>query len=139
MARGKLVVDLLDHFYSKLIIGHPGNHWSLDTFVNNKGYHTISVGGNRKKYGHVVSHELFIGPIPDGMEVDHQCNVTWCCNWRHLKAMTHADNIRRAYEFCGAGEHDLSIPGNFYDRGNGRKMCRPCSIRRCRERRNGKR
>ncbi|MFH8626211.1 HNH endonuclease signature motif containing protein [Streptomyces vietnamensis] len=97
MAKGKPVVDLEEHFESKLILGHEDGHWSLDTFVNNKGYHTLSVGGGRKKYGHVVAYELYVGPIPADLEVDHLCRVTWCCNPAHLEAVTHSENIRRAH------------------------------------------
>lgn len=138
VAKGKAVTDLLAQFESKLIVGHEDGHWSLDTFVNNKGYHTISVGGGRKKYGHVLSHELFIGRVPEGWDVDHQCNVTWCCNPVHLKAMTRSENLRRAYEVCGAKLHDMTNPDNYYQRKNGGRLCKPCNHRRNKER-SGKR
>ncbi len=130
MASGRPIVDLAAHFDEKLILGHPGGHYSLGTKVNNKGYHVISVGGGERKYGHVVAHELFIGPVPEGHDVDHQCDVTWCCNWRHLKAMTHSDNIRRAHQLCGAGLHDMTDPENCYQRKNGGRLCKPCNNRR---------
>lgn len=128
MAKGSPVVDLLEHFDSKLVIGHDGGHWS-----HNKGYHTISVGEGRKRYGHVVAYELFVGPVPDGLEVDHLCRITWCCNPGHLEAVTHSENIRRAYPVCGAGLHDMTNPRNYYQRKNGGRMCKPCSRRRSKE------
>lgn len=130
MVKGRPVADLELHFESKLILGHSGGHWSLDTFVNNKGYHTISVGNGRKAYGHVVSHELFIGPVPDALDVDHQCRVTWCCNPAHLKAMTRSENLRRSFELCGAKLHDMTNPDNYYQRANGGRLCKPCNHRR---------
>jgi hypothetical protein len=135
MAKGKPVVDLMEHFLSKVIPDYEDDHWSLDAFLNNKGYHTISIGGGRKAYGHVVAYELFVGPVPEGWDVDHQCDTPWCCNPDHLKAMTHSDNIRRAYQLCGAKLHDMTDPDNIYYRPKGTgRMCRACIRRRNRNR-----
>lgn len=129
MARGKPVVEWLSHFDEKLILGHDGGHWSLATSKNNKGYHTIC-GMGRKAYAHIVAYELFIGPVPEGLEVDHLCRTTWCCNPAHLEAVTHSENIRRAYPVCGAGLHDMTDPANYYQRKNGGRLCKPCNHRR---------
>lgn len=134
MASGRPVVDLMEHFLSKVIPDYEDDHWSIDGKMNNKGYHPISVGGNRKRYAHVVAYELFVGPIPDGYDVDHQCETTWCCNPAHLKAMTRSDNIRRAYQLCGAKLHDMTNPVNYYQRKNGGRICKPCNDRRNRAR-----
>lgn len=130
MVSGRPIADLRDHFDSKLIVGHSGGHWSLATKKNNKGYHVISIGDSKRKYGHVVAHELFIGPVLDGLDVDHQCDTTWCCNPQHLKAMTRSENIRRAYQLCGAKLHDMTNPDNYYQRSNGGRLCKPCNQRR---------
>lgn len=137
MARGRPVVDLLAHFMSKLIPDYEDDHWALDTKVNNHGYHVICVGG-RNSYGHIVAYELTHGPVPDGLEIDHLCRTTWCCNPDHLEAVTHSENVRRAYPVCGAGLHDMTNPENYYQRANGGRMCKPCNHRRNRAR-NGKR
>ncbi|MFF5973643.1 HNH endonuclease signature motif containing protein [Streptomyces sp. NPDC012769] len=138
MARGRKVADVEAHFLEKLIVGHEGGHWSLASAQNNHGYHKFYYAGGQT-YAHVVSYELFVGPVPDGLEVDHLCRATWCCNPAHLEAVTHSVNIRRAYPVCGAGLHDMTDPVNYYQRPHGGRMCRPCSIRRCQERRDGKR
>lgn len=44
---------------------------------------------------HRVSYEFFRGPIPDGLELDHLCRVTFCCNPWHLEAVTHQVNCQR--------------------------------------------
>lgn len=129
MAKGRRVTDVEAHFESKLILGHPGGHWSVDTALNNKGYHTFCTY-RRRTYAHIVAHELFIGPVSKGKEVDHKCRVTWCCNPAHLEAVTHSENIRRAYPVCGAGLHDMTDPRNYYQRKNGGRLCRPCNDRR---------
>lgn len=64
-----------------------------------KGYGHISVGP-RLRPVHVVAYEIWIGPIPDGHEIDHVyasgCRYRDCFEPAHLEAVTHAENIRRA-------------------------------------------
>jgi hypothetical protein len=42
---------------------------------------------------HRVAYEITCGPIPEGHELDHTCQVRACCNPDHLKPMTHAENM----------------------------------------------
>ncbi|QES45192.1 hypothetical protein DEJ49_33160 [Streptomyces venezuelae] len=129
---GKRVTDLEEHFRARLII-QPSGHWRYGTRVNNKGYARICYGADRE-YAHRVSHRLFVGPIPDGYDVDHLCCLPWCVNPLHLEAVPHSVNIRRAYRVCGAKLHDLTNPANYYVRKNGGRMCKPCNDLRNRAR-----
>lgn len=124
------IVHLETHFERLLILGHPDGHWSVKSVLNNKGYHVISIGHGKKAYAHRVSYELYTGPIPEDLEVDHTCRTTWCCNPAHLEAVTHSENIRRAYSMCGAKLHDMTDPANYYQRKNGSRLCKPCNNRR---------
>ncbi len=66
-----------------------------------KGYGQIVVNG-RKRSVHVVAHEIWIGPVPEGYDVDHVhakgCRHRDCLEPSHLEAVTHAENTRRAAE-----------------------------------------
>ena len=45
---------------------------------------------------HRVAYELFVGPIPHGLTIDHLCYKRACVNPAHLEAVTLSENVRRA-------------------------------------------
>lgn len=47
---------------------------------------------------HKFVYERWVGPVPEGLELDHLCNTPACCNPDHLEPVTHAENMRRAAE-----------------------------------------
>lgn len=58
------------------------------------GYGQMSVAG-RLVGVHRVAYELAVGPVPEGLEIDHLCRVRDCINPDHLEVVTHAENVRR--------------------------------------------
>lgn len=93
---------------------------------------------------HRVTYEMFRGPIPDGLVLDHLCRVPACCWPGHLEPVTHAVNIARGVSpsalaarngTCLSGRHDMT---DVYVRKNGVRQCRPCQLERAAERRNEK-
>ena len=55
------------------------------------GYGLASLDG-RMQGAHRVSYIAFVGPIPDGMEVDHTCYVRDCVEPSHLRLVTRKEN-----------------------------------------------
>lgn len=85
---------------------------------------------------HRLMHELAIGPIPDGNEVDHVrsrgCQWSDCIWPPHLEAVTPAVNAQRAAALrdgdpstCRKGLHEMT-PANTKVRRDGRRSCRTC-------------
>lgn len=89
--------------------------------------------GKDCKYSHRQSYEYLIGPIPEGLELDHLCRNPICCNPAHLDPVTHKENMRRAVRqkyrvknTCKEG-HDWGNPKNVYFRRNGTRWCAECN------------
>lgn len=49
----------------------------------------------RALFVHRVSYERHVGPIPDGMHIDHKCRNRGCLNPDHLEPVTPRENTRR--------------------------------------------
>lgn len=78
---------------------HPGlgtECWLWTGEIHTKGYGRMYGGRNRRLLAHRVAYELFTGPIPLGLQLDHLCRVRLCVNPAHLEPVTCAENIRRS-------------------------------------------
>jgi len=59
----------------------------------------MRIGGRRWQQAHRVFYQLFRGPIPAGLHLDHLCRVASCANPDHLEAVTPAENHRRSMPY----------------------------------------
>jgi hypothetical protein len=85
--------DVRARLLAKLDRSGPCWLWTGSTDGGGR-YGAIGVEG-RLRRAHRVAYELFVGPIPDGMDIDHTCRVTLCCNPEHLEPVTHRENVLR--------------------------------------------
>lgn len=77
-------------------------------------------------YAHRFAYELVIGPIPEGLTLDHRCRVRHCVNPSHLAPETLADNVRLARS---ANAEKVNCPrGHVLDivNSNGARECSVC-------------
>ena len=68
--------------------------WIWLRFKDRDGYGRIKVNGKRQAI-HRLSYETYVGPIPEGLQLDHLCRVRHCINPDHLEPVTNAENSRR--------------------------------------------
>ena len=47
-------------------------------------------------YAHRVMYTHMVGPIPEGLTIDHLCKVHNCVNPKHLEAVTQRENVLRS-------------------------------------------
>lgn len=67
--------------------------WTAGLFPEDYGCFKLD---GKSRLTHRLSYEWLVGPIPDGLELDHLCRVRPCCNPDHLEPVTSAENIYRA-------------------------------------------
>lgn len=63
-----------------------------------QGYGRIRIGG-RKGWSvptHQVAYVCEVGPIPDGLQIDHLCRTKCCANPAHMEPVTMRENVRRS-------------------------------------------
>ncbi len=124
MKRGESPEAMLERF----TIYEPNSGCQLWLGGLTRGYGTLAIPETRRhEYAHRWNYRRLVGPIPPGMELDHRCRVTTCVNVRHLEAVTHAENVRRARI---GYEHQTVCPcGRSFDYRDSlnRLRCRTCT------------
>jgi hypothetical protein len=110
-----------------------------------KGYGVTHWFG-QQLMAHRVVYEFLVGPIPEGLHVDHLCSVPRCVNPDHLEPVTAQENNRRSMSrsavnarktACHRG-HDFT-PENTYVNPRGQRQCRACGAESARRRRSARR
>ena len=62
----------------------PNGCWRWDLSKKADGYGQVWVNGT-VKLAHRISYEIHVGPIPDGLVLDHLCRNRACINPQHLE------------------------------------------------------
>lgn len=83
----------LDRFMRKFYEDNNGC-WIWTDYCVAQGYGRFSIKSVMYQ-AHKVSYEHFVGPVPEGLEIDHMCKVRGCVNPEHLQVITHKENVPR--------------------------------------------
>lgn len=132
-----------ERFWEKVDVGHPLGCWEW-TGYRRLGEHGMfnAKSGTSPVYAHRWAYEFLMGPIPDGLQLDHLCRNPPCVNPDHLEPVTARENTRRSESLviriwrsgtCNRGHP--RTPEHLYIRpDNGYRMCRTCERERRMER-----
>lgn len=145
MKKTRKTRPLEDRFWEKVEIRDWQDCWLWQGSTGSDDHGQISIGGGVLVGAHRVVYEMLVGPIPDGLVIDHVvawgCTTGLCVNPLHLEAVTQAENTRRGRNpsaingrktQCIRG-HAFS-PENTYVRPCGRRACRICKRAAARKR-----
>jgi hypothetical protein len=145
-----------ERFWSKVVIpADKADCWIWTGARHLANYGQFKLEGKNTR-AHRYAYEDLVGPIPEGLEIDHTCHTVECevvpCPHRgcqnpaHLEPVTHTENVRRgraegrnhnaAKTHCKRG-HEFD-EGNTMVQTNGSRKCRTCSTAQQRKRKTGR-
>lgn len=106
--------------------------WNWRKPLDKDGYGTAHFG-NKRYRAHRLSYETLVGPIPEGLVIDHLCRNKACVNPDHLEPVTNKENLLRGFTetryhstktHCKNG-HEYNEENTQF--GNSQRYCRPCA------------
>jgi hypothetical protein len=132
---------MVERFWKRVDARGDDECWDWIGATDTSGYGMVRVPGPRTSNKRVRSSrfawEIANGPIPDGLHVLHSCDNTRCCNIRHLRLGTAADNTRdkmergrhhQANRTACANGHTYTEATTYIRQGKygPQRHCRPC-------------
>lgn len=111
--------------------------WPLRQTKNGYGH---SNKGRSSVVAHRLAYENQVGPIPDGLTLDHLCRNRLCVNPEHLEPVTQRENNLRGNSVSGINhrktqcKHGHPLRGdNLHIDAKGHRRCLDCRERRWRK------
>lgn len=129
-----------ERFWRHVARGGPDECWVWSGMTVNGYGHLGGGAGYSRWIAHRFAYELLVGPIPDGLDLDHLCRSRACVNPAHLEPVDRRTNVLRGVGITArnaAKTHCVNghafTPENTQPLRNGGRGCRTC--RRIRNRR----
>lgn len=98
LATKRIIGDDAARFWSYVRKTGPDECWMWTGAIcgapRGKGYGHLNIGG-RLVMAHRFAYELLVGPIPEGLVLDHLCREQYCVNPAHLEPVTQRTNVHR--------------------------------------------
>lgn len=125
----------VERFMSHMVVTEAGC-WQWTSPLDHQGYPHLYYEG-RTQRAHRVGYQLLVGPIPEGLTLDHLCRNRGCVNPEHLEPVTlkvnHERGARAQQTHCKRG-HEFT-PENTYVSAKNCRTCRRCQADAIREKR----
>jgi hypothetical protein len=111
----------------------PGACWEWMGLKNPKGYGQFYAQRTAKVAAHRYAFEMFVGPIPVGLYIDHLCRNRGCVNPAHMEPVTTRENTLRGEGWAAREaqqthcKHGHPLSGSNLRRNwRGDRECRAC-------------
>jgi hypothetical protein len=123
----------LERFWAK--VDKTESCWVWTASKDTKGYGKLTLR-QRTYRAHRVAYEYLVGPISDGLQLDHLCRNRRCVRPDHLEPVTSRENLLRgdtvnarlaAKTHCDSGHPFDEV--NTYRAPDGTRHCRKCHVR----------
>lgn len=136
-----------DRMLAKLV-PQPDGCWHWTGVIDKAGYGRLGYNGRRSETLQRAVYQEFVGPIPEGMAVDHRCHSehptcpggTTCTHRRcgnpdHLRLLTIVENGQLGKSRVTHCPHGHAYEGRNLIVSGGRRFCRTCMYERTAARR----
>ncbi|MPZ13755.1 MAG: HNH endonuclease [Chloroflexi bacterium] len=121
-----------ERFWPKVLRDPETECWNWLGAIGN-GYGRFGVYHDGMRLAHRFSYQLLVGPIPDGLTIDHLCRNTTCVNPAHLEPVPIHVNLLRGDTIPGLNARKTHCPKghpykgrNLYLAKDGARRCRTC-------------
>lgn len=123
-----------DRFWEKVDKREDAVCWDWTGALKANGYGQMLIhrdGRYCKVHVHRFAYELLVGPIPEGLDLDHLCRNRKCVNPAHLEPVTRRENILRGQHrnilshHANTCKHGHSLLDAYVGK-NGNRTCRTC-------------
>ncbi len=119
--------DFLTKFWSR--VKKSNNCWEWTATLDGRGYGKC-YWKHKQLSSHIISYQLMVGDVPEGLELDHLCRNKKCVNPDHLEAVTHRENMLRGFAPSAIHARKTHCPqGHLY---NGINLITYGTNRKCR-------
>lgn len=79
----------------RVVVDAETGCWIWQGAITPDGYGKVSFN-NRFQTVHLLLYRELVGPVPEGLELDHKCRNRSCANPAHLEPVTNVENHRRS-------------------------------------------
>lgn len=127
------MIEPMEYFFNRVEV-LPNGCWQWLRSLADNGYGHYAFDNIREK-AHRFAFKVFVGEIPDYLQLDHLCRNRGCVNPEHLEAVSSKENVRRSpiqvttinarKTHCIRG-HEFTAENTRLERNGTKRTCKTC-------------